>query len=113
MTVVINFKTDKKIKTQAQKIAGAMGLNLSDVLNIYLRGFVKKKKLYISLDEDESNSSDELLEAVKEAREEYKSGKMKKLKTIDDMAAEARLEYFAGKTKKFNDSKKLMAYLNS
>lgn len=87
MTAVINFKTDEKIKTQAQKIAGAMGLNLSDVLNIYLRGFVKKKKLYISLDldEDESNPSDELLEAVKEAREEYKSGKMKGFKSIDGL----------------------------
>ena len=49
MSAVINFKTDKKIKTQAQKIAAKMGLNLSDILNIYLRGFVKKKELYISL----------------------------------------------------------------
>lgn len=75
MTTVINFKTDKKIKTQAQKIAEAMGLNLSDILNIYLRGFVKRKELYISLNGDESNPSDELLEAVEEAKKEYKSGK--------------------------------------
>ncbi|MFH1191955.1 MAG: type II toxin-antitoxin system RelB/DinJ family antitoxin [bacterium] len=87
MTTVINFKTDKKIKTQAQKIAEAMGLNLSDILNICLRGFVKKKELYISLNEDESNPSDELLEAVNEAREEYKSGKMKKFKSIDGLIA--------------------------
>lgn len=85
MTTVINFKTDKKIKTQAQKIANAMGLNLSDVLNVYLRGFVKRKELHISLNEDESNPSDELLEAVKEARYEYKSGKMKKFKSIDSL----------------------------
>ncbi len=69
MTTIINFKTDKKIKTQAQKIAEAMGLNLSDILNIYLRGFVKRKEIYISLNEDESNPSDELIEAIKEARE--------------------------------------------
>ena len=87
MTTVINFKTDKKIKTQAQKIAEAMGLNLSDVLNIYLRGFVKKKELYISLDWDESNPSDELLEAVKESKEEYKSGKLKGFKGIDGLIA--------------------------
>ncbi|EKD56617.1 MAG: hypothetical protein ACD_58C00132G0004 [uncultured bacterium] len=85
MTTVINFKTDKKIKTQAQKIAGAMGLNLSDVLNIYLRGFVKRKELYISLNNDESNPSDELLEAVKEAQVEYKSGGMKGFKNINDL----------------------------
>ena len=87
MITVINFKTDKKVKTQAQKIAEAMGLNLSDVLNIYLRGFVKKKELYISLNEDESNPSNELLEAVKKAREEYKSGKMGGFKSIDGLIA--------------------------
>lgn len=85
MTTVINFKTDKKIKTQAQKIASAMGLNLSDVLNVYLRGFVKRKELHISLNEDESNPSDELLEAVEEARYEYKNGKIKKFKSIDSL----------------------------
>lgn len=85
MTAVINFKVDKKIKTQARKIAEAMGLNLSDVLNIYLRGFVKMKELHISLNENESNPSDELLEAVKQARKEYKSGKMKSYKNIDSL----------------------------
>jgi addiction module RelB/DinJ family antitoxin len=87
MTTVINFKTDKKIKTQAQKIAEAMGLNLSDVLNIQLRDFIVKKELYISVNEDESNPSDELIEAVKEAEKEYKSGKMKKFESIDDAIA--------------------------
>ncbi|MDD5731377.1 MAG: type II toxin-antitoxin system RelB/DinJ family antitoxin [Patescibacteria group bacterium] len=87
MTTVINFKTDKKIKTQAQKIAEEMGLNLSDVLNIYLRRFVVKKELHISLNEDESNPSDELLEAIKEAKEEYKSGKMKSFKNMDSFIA--------------------------
>lgn len=90
MTTIINFKTDKKIKTKAQKVAEAMGLNLSDVLNIYLRGFIKVKELHISLNEDESNPSDELLGAVKEARKEYKSGKMKGYKDIDSLIA--RLE---------------------
>jgi addiction module RelB/DinJ family antitoxin len=85
MISVINFKTDKKIKTQAQEIAEAMGLNLSDILNIYLRGFVRKKELHINLREDESNPSDELLDAVKEARKEYRSGKIKKFKNIDNL----------------------------
>lgn len=73
MTTVVNFKTDKKIKTEAQKIAEKMGLNLSDVLNIYLRRFVMGKRIYINLNEDESNPSDKLLEAVKEAKEELKN----------------------------------------
>jgi len=90
MTAIINFKTDKKIKIQAQKIAEEMGLNLSDILNIYLRGFIKVKELHISLNKDESNPSGELLEAVKEARKEYKSGKMKSHKNIDSLIS--RLE---------------------
>ena len=90
MTTIINFKTDKKIKSQAQKIAEAMGLTLSDVLNIYLRKFVNKKELYVSLNQDESNPSDDLLNAVKDAREEYKSGKMRKSKGIEGLIA--RLE---------------------
>lgn len=87
MTTVINFKTDKKIKTQAQKIAEAMGLNISDILNIYLREFVNKKEIHINLNEDESNPSDELLEAMREAKEEYKSGKMKSFKNMDEAIA--------------------------
>ncbi len=90
MTAVINFKIDKKIKIQAQKTAEAMGLNLSDVLNIYLRGFIRTKELHISLNENELNPSDELFEAVKEARKEYKGGKMKGYKDIDSLIA--RLE---------------------
>jgi antitoxin component of RelBE/YafQ-DinJ toxin-antitoxin module len=35
MPSIINFKTDAKVKIAAQKIAGKMGLNLSDVLNVF------------------------------------------------------------------------------
>ena len=78
MSTIINFKADKKIKSEAQKIAETIGLTLSDVLNIYLRGFVNKKELYISLQEDESNPSDELLNKIEEARGEFKIGKTKR-----------------------------------
>ena len=87
MTTVINFKTDKKIKGQAQRIAQKMGLNLSDVLNIYLRDFIVKKELHININEDESNPSDELLEAMRGAKKEYKSGKMKSFKDMDSFIA--------------------------
>jgi len=83
MTTVVNFKTDIKVKTQAQKIAERMGLNLSDILNIYLRKFVAGKELHISLVEDESNPSKELIEAIKDARGEHLAGKLKKFGNID------------------------------
>lgn len=82
MNTVINFKTDKNIKNQAKKIAETMGLNLSDILNVYLRKFIKSKELYISLNENEKKPSKELLEAVKSIKKEYKSGKMKKFENV-------------------------------
>ena len=51
MTTIINFKTDKKVKSEAQAIAKKMGINLSDVLNILLRSFVRDKELNINLEE--------------------------------------------------------------
>lgn len=80
MTTIINFKTDSKIKTEAQKIAENMGLNLSDVLNVYLRNFVRHKELYISLAKDESKPTDALVSAVREAKIEYEKGGIKKFK---------------------------------
>lgn len=78
MTTVINFKTDQKIKNQAQKIASTMGLNLSDILNVYLRNFINQKMLYINLNDYETRPSDELLSAVKSARREFSSAGGKK-----------------------------------
>ncbi|MFH1462660.1 MAG: type II toxin-antitoxin system RelB/DinJ family antitoxin [bacterium] len=45
---VINIKTDKEIKRNAQKLAEELGLSLSDVLNASLRNFLKTRKVYFS-----------------------------------------------------------------
>jgi addiction module RelB/DinJ family antitoxin len=75
MTTIVNFKTDKKIKNRAQKIASEMGLNLSDILNVCLRNFINQKTLYINLNDYETNPSPELLLAVKNARQEFTKNK--------------------------------------
>ena len=49
MNTVINFRTDSKTKKAAQKIAHEMGLSLSDILKVYLKQFVRTKKLEISV----------------------------------------------------------------
>jgi len=72
MTTIINFKTDIKVKSEAQKMANQMGLNLSDVLNIFLRKFIKEKEIHISLKEP----SDFLIKEIKEAEKEIKEGHM-------------------------------------
>lgn len=87
MNTIINFKTDKKVKADAQKIAQKMGLNLSDVLNISLRTFVREKKLNIAIEEP----SDYLLKQLAQAEKERVAGLV---------------------SPSFNDAKSAIAWLN-
>lgn len=43
MTSTIIFKTDPKLKSDAQKVAASLGLTLSSVLNNSLRDLVEKE----------------------------------------------------------------------
>jgi addiction module RelB/DinJ family antitoxin len=72
MTTLINFKTEEKVKSEAQKIANQMGLNLSDVLNIFLRKFIKEKEIHIFLEEP----SEFLIKEIEEAEREIKKGEV-------------------------------------
>ena len=47
-TTVINIKTDKNLKKDAQMLAKNFGLPLSAVINIYLREFVREKRIVFS-----------------------------------------------------------------
>lgn len=69
-TTIINFKTDKKIKERAQDIAKQMGLNLSDVMNIYLRDFIRNKELNIKLE----MPNEKTIKRIKTAMNEIKKG---------------------------------------
>ena len=48
MKDVINIKTDKRIKNNAQKLAKELGLSLSDVINASLRNFIRTREVYFS-----------------------------------------------------------------
>lgn len=41
MKVVLNVKTDKEVKENAQRLAKYMGIPLSTVVNAYLKEFVE------------------------------------------------------------------------
>jgi antitoxin component of RelBE/YafQ-DinJ toxin-antitoxin module len=45
MTSTVIFKTDSKLKSQAQKTAEGLGLTLTSVMNGYLKDFVQKKSV--------------------------------------------------------------------
>jgi len=48
MKTVINIKTDKEIKNNAQELAKELGLSLSDVINASLRSFIRTREVYFS-----------------------------------------------------------------
>lgn len=45
---VINIKTDKEVKKNAQKIAKEFGISLSDVINASLRNFIRTREVRFS-----------------------------------------------------------------
>ena len=45
---VINVKTDKKLKKDAQRVAQALGLPLGTIVNHYLRNLVREKRVVFS-----------------------------------------------------------------
>ena len=48
MKTVINIKTDKNVKLQAQKIAKEIGLPLSTLVSAYLKQFIRTQEVYLS-----------------------------------------------------------------
>lgn len=72
MSEVINFRIDKKTKIEAQAIAQKMGLNLSDVLKVFLRSFVRDKDISINLEEP----SDWFIRQMMGVQEERKRGEV-------------------------------------
>ena len=70
-STIINIKTDPKVKDKAKKVASDLGLNLSGVLNAYLRQFIRTKSVYFSLNEE--NPSPFLMEALRESEEQRKN----------------------------------------
>jgi addiction module RelB/DinJ family antitoxin len=45
---ILNVKTDKKLKQEAQKVARELGLPLGTILNAYLRELVREKRVLFS-----------------------------------------------------------------
>lgn len=71
-TAIINIKTEPEVKQKAQKVAKELGLNLSALINGYLRQLIKTKRVEFDLDE---TPSEYLKQAIKQSREDLKKGK--------------------------------------
>ncbi|MBU6447501.1 type II toxin-antitoxin system RelB/DinJ family antitoxin [Patescibacteria group bacterium] len=48
MKTVINIKTDKEVKENAQKVAEELGLTLSAIVNASLKQFIRTREVYFS-----------------------------------------------------------------
>lgn len=75
MISVINIKTEKNVKQEAQKIASQMGLSLSSVINVYLRSFIRTKKLSIDLNEIPLKKEQKWAKERKQATNKYSSAR--------------------------------------
>ncbi len=64
MRTVINIKTEKEVKQDAQKIAQKLGLSLSAVINAYLKQFVRNKAVSFSIVPQMSSELENLLTGV-------------------------------------------------
>lgn len=81
-TATINIKTEPRIKAEAQKTAKEIGINLSSIINAFLRQFIKTKTITFSaLDEA---PSEYLLKSIKKSEEDIKAGRITKFKSGKD-----------------------------
>ncbi len=77
MNAIVNFKTDKDIKEEAQKTAKSMGVSLSAVMNMYLYQFVHTKSLQVQAPTDSyDNLKDSVKRDIVEAEADYHRGNL-------------------------------------
>ncbi|OGZ42066.1 MAG: hypothetical protein A3C80_03655 [Candidatus Ryanbacteria bacterium RIFCSPHIGHO2_02_FULL_45_43] len=62
---MLNIKTDRKLKEEAQKTAKALGLPLSLVINQYLKEFIHERRVEFSEPLAPNVKTQKLLEKIK------------------------------------------------
>lgn len=86
MQTTIMFKTDKKLKTAAQKTAKTMGIPFSAVMNEYMRDFVDKKRITFSA--ETYNPTPYLRKILDQGEKNLAEGKVKTFSSIEEMFAD-------------------------
>lgn len=64
MKTLINIKTEKELKMDAQKVAEELGLPLGTIINAYLRELVREKRVVFSVPELPNLHTQKLLENI-------------------------------------------------
>ena len=61
---IINVKTDKNLKSEAQKVASELGLPLGTIINAYLRELIREKKVLFSSPPVPNKKTQKLLKKI-------------------------------------------------
>ena len=61
---LLNVKTDKKLKQDAQKVAQELGLPLGTIINAYLRELIREKKVVFSSPPIPNQKTQKLLKKI-------------------------------------------------
>ncbi|MEZ4195112.1 MAG: type II toxin-antitoxin system RelB/DinJ family antitoxin [Candidatus Paceibacterota bacterium] len=83
MNTVISVKVDKATKEAAQEVAKSMGLNLSTLLNSYLKQVIATRRVELYAPEPMTPKLEKTLRRVKKEMAESKDRKF--FTTVDDL----------------------------
>lgn len=93
-TTVINIRTQPDIKKAAQQVAEGLGMNLSVLINGFLKNLIKTKSINLV---DSEEPSQYLINSLKEAEEDIKAGRVvsfkngaEAIKYLDEMIKDER-----------------------
>lgn len=75
-TTVINIRTQPNVKKAAQRVAEDLGINLSALINGFLKNLIKTKTINLV---DSEEPSQYLIDSIREAEEDIKAGRVSPL----------------------------------
>lgn len=82
-TTNLNIRMDKKVKEDAEKIFGELGLNMTSAINIFLRASIRESGIPFALKLDVPNEETTL--AIEEAKRIATDDGVEAFDNIDDL----------------------------
>jgi len=83
---MLTVRTDKKIKTEAMKVASNLGFSLSTLVNAYLRNLIRTKRVHFA-DDVQLEPTPYLKKLLRESDKDIKNGKYVSFDTADKAVA--------------------------
>lgn len=86
---LVNFRIDKEVKEDMEKICKELGINMSTAFNIFAKKMIREKRIPFEVSVD-SFYSESNIEALKESIKQLEEGKVvkKSIETLQEMVDE-------------------------